>query len=116
MSQLNVSTVRNLAGTGTPDTQALGQGQTWQSFTIGTQRVAGTTYTNTTGRPIMLSISRSGAAGSILRIFVSGLEVAVHADGGGVATGVSLTVVVPTGATYSATVTGSSLSAWLELR
>ena len=30
----------------------LGVGQTWQSFAVGSARVVGTTYYNTTGKPI----------------------------------------------------------------
>lgn len=39
----------------------VGQGQTLVSFTIGTQRVNGTTYYNTTGKPIIVIVTGSDA-------------------------------------------------------
>lgn len=38
----------------TADLKEIGVGQTWQDVTV--SRVAGTTYTNSTGKPIMIAI------------------------------------------------------------
>ena len=94
--------------------QALGVGQTWQSVTG--SRALGTTYTNSTGRPILVNIvaSRSNAAGT-LGITVAGvstgdLDIAQAVEG-------FVSAIVPSGATYL--ISGSTLTtinAWVELR
>lgn len=90
------------------DTPSVGVGQTWQNV-LGS-RVVGTTYTNSTGKPIQLHIITNGSSTNTLTI-------------GGVAfptitTSVSATAthsaIVPVGATYS--VAGSALFSWMELR
>jgi hypothetical protein len=95
-------------------TQALGVGQTWQNVTG--SRALGTTYTNSTGRPISVNIvaSRSNAAGT-LGITVAGVSTGDLAIAQAVQGFVS--AVVPNGATYL--ISGSTLTtinAWVELR
>ena len=95
-------------------TQALGIGQTWQNV-VGS-RALGTTYTNSTGRPILVNIvaSRSNTTGT-LGITVAGvstgnLTIAQNVQG-------FVSAVVPNGATYL--ISGSTLTtinAWVELR
>jgi hypothetical protein len=63
----------------------LGDGQTWQAVT----RTAGTTYTNTTGRPIALNFCSSGG----VSVTIAG----VTSFGGGTQV---QTYIIPTGATY----------------
>lgn len=48
------STIQGTGGQALTSMQSLGYGQTWQNFTVGTQRVNGTTYYNSTGKPIMV--------------------------------------------------------------
>jgi hypothetical protein len=96
------------------DTQALGVGQTWQNVTG--SRALGTTYTNSTGRPISVNIvaSRSNAAGT-LGITVAGVSTGDLAIAQAVQGFVS--AIVPNGATYL--ISGSTLTtieAWVELR
>jgi len=95
-------------------TQALGVGQTWQN--VAGSRALGTTYTNSTGRPISVNIvaSRSNAAGT-LGITVGGVSTGDLAIAQAVQGFVS--AVVPNGATYL--ISGSTLTtinAWVELR
>lgn len=93
----------------------LGVGQTWQDFTG--SRSLGTTYTNTTGRPIQVSVCVYHNEQVVSTLSVSGVVVSrVMQDVGG-ATGYqdsTHTAIVPNGATYS--VTGGSLISWSELR
>ena len=107
MSTLNVNTVRDSGGAGTSDTQALGQGQTWQN--VAAQRVIGTTYTSTTGRPIQLMFVGGSNATYVLTI--GGVTVASWTQSNSQA---SISAVIPTGATYS--IANGSIGTWTELR
>jgi len=89
----------------------IGNGQTWQTVT----RSAGTTYTNSTGRTIFVSISFSATKGS--RTFTTG----------GVAHGVDISnatqyprawVYLPivAGDTYVLSDAATSIDTWFELR
>ena len=92
----------------------IGVGQTWQNLTG--SRVNGTTYTNTSGRPIMISFSTNFAAPNDVVVVVGGIEVyrwgitnnfTTRDSGGG--------FIVPPDVTYSITAPGG-LSYWAELR
>lgn len=129
----NVSTSGNVTGSsavlsggvtfpdGTSQTTAiaLGYGQTWQN--VLSSRSAGVTYTNTTGKPIMVSIyANVNAANTWYWTFdVSGVRV-LQGYGGGGASAYYLfpcVSVVPAGATYVFTVVGAGgISGWSELR
>lgn len=97
----------------------LGVGQTWQNVTG--SRALGTTYTNSTGRPIMIMVFVTSAAsyGFIQCSFNGAATTTVGGTGwigsasnfqGGV------TLIIPAGQTYNVTVTSGSLSNWMELR
>ncbi len=91
--------------------QDLGVGQTWQDLTA--SRVAGTTYTNSTGKPIMVSAYTSWSSSNTIYLVVNG--VAIQYDG--VDQGFSYPKVlgiIPNGATYS--ITGWWAGKWFELR
>ena len=92
----------------------MGLGQTWQNVTA--SRVAGVTYTNTTGKPIMLCvIANFTTAGGNFSITVSEnpiVESTINGDGAAKSTN---TVIVPNNSTYSYTAT-YSVSAVFELR
>jgi hypothetical protein len=90
------------------DVGSVGIGQTWQTFS----RVGGTTYTNTTGKPIFLSVltvgNNTGSGGTNLSI--DGVVVAIgigYAAGIGLAQGFSLSAIVPNNSTYSLTNTST---------
>lgn len=93
----------------------LGVGQTWQNVTA--SRAYGTTYTNSTGRPILvaLSVTPAGAGSQNVTCFVSGVNIMTIATTNGSAAG-NGTFIVPAGATYSLTATNSTLVNWSELR
>ncbi len=93
--------------------QAVGYGQTWQNVTG--SRVQGTTYTNSTGRPIQINV-RGNIISASATIIVTINGVAVP---GGVAVSsyseALAMPIIPTGATYA--VTGmSNINIWWELR
>ena len=87
-----------------------GVGQTWQD--VKASRVKGTTYTNSTGKPIMVNIEPE-SNGNALTLTVGGVTVAhMNTDPGASAT---MSVVVPNGTTY--VVTGNeNIALWAELR
>lgn len=91
----------------------VGVGQTWQDV-LGS-RASGVTYTNTTGRPIMVSFQGASSSGVPAHtISVNGLIVAREDQTSG-AQDVSLAVIVPNGATYVCS-SPSGVRMWVELR
>lgn len=94
---------------------SLGAKQTWQNVTA--SRAWATTYTNSTGGPIAVSIvSQDGGGNLDLRIEVSGVTVYRNFFGAGV-TDCGI-VIVPPGATYRAIRqdTNDTIISWAELR
>lgn len=99
----------------------IGVRQTWQTFTLGTQRSPGTTYTNTTGKPIMVSGKQvnTGAGAAGISGVVNGV---IIADGqyysAGSSYGGGVTFIVPSGATYTmlSQASNGTLGLWAELR
>jgi hypothetical protein len=99
---------------------AIGVGQTWQDVTA--SRALGTTYTNSTGRPIMFSVSATGNGGFIQAVLIgqiSGVTVITNGANSGTAGGAtyaSFTLIVPSGSSYNATNgNGCTLQTWFEL-
>lgn len=94
-------------------TEGLGVGQTWQNLTA--SRSLATTYTNSTGKPIMVSVTWEQSNQGEMTLTVGGLAVdrgRQNQVGGGAA----VQAIIPTGATYSVTSTGNSIVNWMELR
>lgn len=96
----------------------IGLGQAWVDVTA--SRTLGTTYTNTTGRPIEVSISLPDTANQqpTVTINVGGANILVSTYDGGSFRGLFFySFVVPVGATYRISVdTSVSLTTWAELR
>ena len=112
---------------GTDDTRAitplklknsvLGLGQTVQTFTVGTQRVAGTTYTNSTGKPIEIYISgSSGGGGWNITLTINGAQVLLIGNTSNQGEGMCFSGIIPNGATYVVGNSGATISSWKELR
>ncbi|MCU7281709.1 hypothetical protein OC926_17810 [Pseudomonas peradeniyensis] len=99
------SAVRNAAS------QTLGVGQTWQD--VRASRAANVTYTNTTGRPIMVTLSQSNHLGLLLKYTINGLEVIWSSSGGQTGISDAASFLVPHGSTYSCNFLTAT---WLELR
>lgn len=87
-----------------------GIGQTWQDMR--SQRVAGVTYTNTTGKPIMVSIRyNSNGADNYITINGTFAYVCTHSSGNKPA----ILAVVPNNATYRLESAQNSIDNWMEL-
>ena len=93
---------------------SLGQGQTWQDMTG--SRAFSTAYTNSTGRPIMLSVSSYATTGDFLTITINGVVAYKATSLANTALGTSL--VVQAGASYVVSQGGTSpvIYNWSELR
>jgi len=97
----------------TQSSSGLGFGQTWQNVTA--SRAFGTTYTNTTGRPIAVQVQCSGAANNNIAITVGGVALVNSGSGGGAIVYDAAVGIVPPSATYSAS-GAAGLTLWVELR
>lgn len=91
-----------------------GIGQTWQD--VKASRAIGTTYTNSTAKPIMVSIVASMNTGVINTLSVDGAVIS-YVSVGVIGAGLPLTATVPPGSTYVLNNTGgTSIVHWMELR
>lgn len=93
----------------------LGIGQTWTDVT--SSRASGTTYTNSTGKPIMISVAldaNNGNGSFSPTINGSAVNGLYFPSMGGGTRQVQYVTIVPAGQTYSATY--SNLDYWWELR
>ena len=96
--------------------QAFGIGQTYSDVTA--SRVSGTTYTNSSTRPIMLSIAvRDNTSAVGVTLYVNS-SIAIRLDdlSGGDAGHIQIVAVVPSGQTYKLDTTGNHITFWGELR
>ena len=120
----NVLTSNGTTWTSVAPAPAIGVGQTWQDVT--SSRAAGVTYTNTTGRPIFISVSGGGQPNNgTMTLTVDGVVLGQQGfqsinSGRSNAT---MTAIVPNNSTYVAgNVPGGSggggwsLVSWAELR
>jgi hypothetical protein len=94
---------------------ALGPDQSWSDVTG--SRSAGTTYTNSTGRPIAISVQVTDLAGNTQGIItVGGVQAYQTHIGNSVGYQPDLMAIVPNGATYVVSLTNYSVAKWCELR
>jgi hypothetical protein len=115
----NVLTSNGTTWASTAPAGGIGIGQTWQDVTG--SRALGTTYTNSTGKPIMVVVTNynGGANGVFLQITVAGVQILTNGGwpGGANAMYATGSVIVPNGSTYSASNSGGGgLNRWVELR
>jgi hypothetical protein len=109
------STIQGVGGQALAAMSSLGFGQIWQQ----PSRALGTTYYNTTGKSIFVSIIATGttANGIELTFYVQG---SIASIGRGVSSGYgpTLNMIVPPGASYSSSITlfPGTLYVWYELR
>ena len=96
--------------------QVIGVSQTWQDVT--SSRVAGTTYTNSTGKPIMVVGKLTSSASAIATITVDSVVVPGSGNAGTSGFWMTASAIVPNGSTYIYTVnTGTpTLVSAVELR
>ena len=97
----------------------VGIGQTWQNVLVTPGRVSGTTYTNSTSKPIQVFIGIVNGNSCSLTLAISGVTsgfVANNNTNNTSGLGLSVFNIIPPGATYVATNSGSTLTYWAELR
>lgn len=115
MSTLRVNTIQDQPGTGLPSAGQVGVGQTWQNVTG--SRTSGTTYTNSTGKPIQVAITIGvpTGAGNVLTVSVGGVSICDLQSGAAISLRSSFSFIVPNGATYVCT-SSFGIAVWSELR
>jgi hypothetical protein len=94
---------------------SLGYGQTWQDLTA--SRALGTTYYNTTGKPIQFNVRLTySAGGSSTTITIGGVSFGADTASGN-QNAYKGGFIVPPGSSYLVTNnSGVTLGTWLELR
>jgi hypothetical protein len=92
---------------------SVGVGQTWQN--VLPSRAAGTTYTNSTGKPIYVLITCTSGGTTIIGT-VDGLTFNTGIGAGSFYNCSTLYLVVPNGSTYRTNSFGAGSQSWLELR
>lgn len=112
------STIQGSGGQAMSALSAIGYGQTWQNLTG--SRAFGTTYYNTTGKPIEVKVlCTNGSGGNTgYTLTVGGQVVSTHESSTAAYNSGTLSAIVPPGASYLATLTTGTgtLVSWKELR
>ena len=108
---INISGNAATATTATNVTNAgLGVGQTYVTYTVGTQRISDTTYTNNTGKPIFVFVA--GSMGAITEVVVDSAQL-FYNSGNNIP--FYMGFVVPNGSTYRVKA-NAGIGLWNELR
>lgn len=95
--------------------QVLGLGQAQQNVTA--SRAIGTTYTNSTGKPIFVEVQLQLASGQGMNFQKNGANVQAFGNGGSGSGGFTTASIIPAGYTYGVTATpGATMIGWYELR
>jgi len=108
------------AGAASTDSQHLGVSQTWQNMTGVGGRAIGATITNSTGKPIQISVNAlANGVGGVLAMVIDGSQVGVQ-GAASLPSGASyanFTHIIPSGSTYKVDSLGFMvLQSWYELR
>jgi hypothetical protein len=114
----NVLTSNGTTWQSTAPAPVIGTGQTWQD--VLSSRAANTTYTNTTSRPIFISVGGSGAPNhGTMSMTIDGVVIGRQGFTA-IASGVSnatMSAIVPVNSTYRVdNILGWTLEFWAELR
>lgn len=88
-----------------------GSGQTWTNVT--SSRVSGTTYTNSTGKPIQVMVSQRGGSSAWSYAYVNGVQISQVTTTTATTAIFPTSFIVPNGHTYSVT---GTIDYWAELR
>ena len=99
--------------------QGIGQGQTWQNVLA--ERASNVAYSNSTGKPISVSVScygPSGGAGAAVYAIVDGVTLGAQVDYIENPFGyhVANNFIVPAGSTYRVIGWQCNINTWVELR
>jgi len=105
-----IATTANVYGS------SLGWGQTWQN--VKSSRVSGTSYTNSTGKPIMVAVAFPDTGGTAsVTVVVGGVTlINLNYDIGSGSAIAFPVFIVPNGTVYTVTAGGATISFWSELR
>jgi hypothetical protein len=106
------STIQGCGGQALTSMSSLGYGQIWQVLTG--SRAYSTTYYNTTGKPILVSVQGNTGSVETTTFVVDGVTVCDYLSNTPGGDNPSMQIIVPSGSSYSAT--GVSLRTWSELR
>ena len=92
-------------------------GQSWTNVGTTPGRLLGTTYTNSTGQQIFVSVTLNNSGSAVFGggLYVNGVNVAVGTSYGSTANAL-VNGPVPANATYEVLAISSTLSTWFELR
>ena len=119
-SGISVSNGNGVSGNPTISALSVGIGQTWQD--VKASRALATTYTNSTGKPIFVSVTVAwGNATASITLTIDGI-VAQYQESNPDSSAISMAVsaVIPDGSTYSVTQTSNvaagTIQYWAELR
>jgi len=94
---------------------AIGYGQSYSDVT--TSRSIGTTYTNTTGRPIQVNIFVVPLGGNaVVTLYINGVGINRFQQTTSIGLAATVMGIVPAGGTYLVTTSNFSLYFWTELR
>lgn len=107
---------RSFTVAGTDDLKEIGVNQTRQNMT--TSRLTETTYTNSTGKPIIIQVSFSTTTNAIntAEIRIDGVATCFDCNQGVTGGYCTVSDIVPNGSTYFVTNSGNTLYKWMELR
>lgn len=111
------ATVKGYATVNGRVSESIGVNQTWQDVTA--NRVSGTNYINTTGKPIMILISWAGTVNTNITATINGLttsELGGTYNLSGVFVDDAVSIIVPDNQSYIITNTGGIIRKWIELR
>jgi hypothetical protein len=111
------STIQGYGGQALAAMSSLGYGQTLSATNLyGAGRAYGTTYYNTTGKPITVSIGCSNTSGTTMSYFVGASQFTIPATSS--LSNLFFSFIVPIGASYSAasSSTAPTTNEWRELR
>jgi len=107
----------NITGTSNSFNAGIGVNQTWTD--VKASRALGTTYTNSTGKPIMVSVAITDTSANYIHyMYVGSVLVSQTYMGSNInAATFPMSTIVPDGATYSvSTGSGGTITVWSELR
>ena len=94
---------------------SIGLGQDWVDVTA--SRVTGTTYTNSTGKPIEIFVSTEASSVNTIKFYVNNVVIGVTGVASSCASASGgTTITVPNGATYQVTSCANIFNRWFELR
>jgi hypothetical protein len=116
-TQSNGDNSTKIATTAYVQNMGLGWGQSWTD--VSGSRSLGSTYTNSTGKPIQLGAVWNIYGSSSIVLTISGVIVGKGSESGNDTGSINFTHIVPNGATYGFSIasgSGASLDYWAELR